>query len=140
MTHYRAEYRAVTRDALSASERFQEFQEKSAWAQNIDPEALPIFGVATPRETSSREGGGTVHRVTTVLVALKRQGGDDLEDILDGDSLEVERILLGVLEPCSHIVALGATDTSINGEGSQRIGTLLMEFLVTRFTDAGETT
>lgn len=137
MPHYRAEYRAAVKAAIAAEPRFRCFRAKSAWAQNIDPRELPVFGVATPREPCSREGGTTVHRVTTVLIALKRAGGDDVEDILDEDSIEIERVVLPVLLARAQIVALAMTETFVNGEGSQRVGTLLMELTATRFTDEG---
>ena len=127
--HYRAIYRSLVRAAMLASPEFGAFNARSAWAQKIDPEELPVFGVATPRETKDLEGHGTSTRSTHVIVVLKRLGGDDLEDVLDLDSEAVERIVLtAMLADPERMVALTDTEVTIDGSGAQRVGTLQMTF------------
>lgn len=127
--HYRAVYRSAVRAALLASPEFGAFNARSAWAQKIDPEELPVFGVATPRESKDLEGHGTSARSTQLIVVLKRLGGDDLEDVLDIDSEAVERIVLAALltDP-ERMVTLTDTEVTIDGSGAQRVGTLQMTF------------
>ena len=138
MTHYRADYRAAVIAALDAALAAGGFTRISAWAQNIDPGQLPCFGVATPSEGSTREGGDTVHRSTTLQVAARIMGDEaNLETALDDLSIEVEAAVLAALDPISHIAALASTSTSIDAGGQRRLGVLVMTFTVIRFTDAG---
>lgn len=140
MTHYRSEYRKVVREALQVEPALGGYTYLSAWAQKIDPSQLPVFGVATPNEASSRQGGDTVHRITTLQIAARFRGGDDIEDDLDDLSLAIEAAVLTALDPVSHIAELSRTSASPDAGGEQRSGTLLMEFTITRFTDAGSGT
>lgn len=137
MSHYRTAYREAAAAAILTSPDFRGYARVSAWAQKVDPTQMPCFGVATPRETSARAGGGTVHRVTTVQIGARLAGGEDLEQMLDAISLAAEVAVLPALEPLSHIVELAQVSTSVDAGGERRIGTLIMDFSVTRFTDAG---
>ena len=136
MTHYREGYREALAGELERDPAFAGFRREMAWAQRIDTSQLPVFGVATPRESCARAGGTTVHRVTTVQVALKIAGGADLEGALDTLSLALERCALGALRDLAHIVELSSTSSSVDAGGEKRTGVLIMEFAVTRFTDA----
>ena len=127
--HYRAVYRSLVRAAMLASSEFGAFNARSAWAQKIDPEELPVFGVATPRETKDLDSQDNSTRSTQVIVVLKRLGGDDLEDVLDLDSEAVERIVLtALLTDPERMVTLTDTEVTIDGSGAQRVGTLQMTF------------
>lgn len=138
MTHYRADYRAAVIAALDAALVSRGFNRLSAWAQTVDPGQLPCFGVATPSESSTREGGATVHRSTTLQVAARIMGDEaNLESALDDLSIDIEAAVLAALDPISHIAALASTNTSIDSGGQRRLGVLIMTFTVIRFTDAG---
>ncbi len=141
MNHYRTDYRTVVAAALDVALVGRGFRRVSAWAQKVDDSQLPCFGVATPGETSSREGGDTVHRVTTVQVAARIAGDEDgIEAALDELSLTIEAAVLPALDPVSHIVALSTTGTTVDAGGQRRLGILIMNFSVTRFTDAASQT
>lgn len=140
MRHYRAGYRDAVRRAIEGDSDFLDFTFLPAWTQKIDPSQLPVFGVSTPSEGSSRQGGNTVHRITTVRVSMMILAEEDIEAELDDLSLPVEALVLAALDPISHIVELTRTSTVPEAGGEQKIGTLLMEFSVTLFTDAGRAT
>lgn len=129
--HYRRAYRDAAVAALGAAPELIGFTHLSAWAQNIDEATLPAFGVATPRETKAREAHDTSVRATVLTVALKRAGGDDLEDLLDADSVVVERAVIGSIETNDRECALTDTSVEIDGGASRRIGTIIMNFTVT---------
>lgn len=131
MPHYRAGYRAAVRAAMAGSAQFDGFTVMSAWAQNIDADTLPVFGVATPHEGKQREAEDSSARDTTVKVAVKRTGGDDLEDVLDDDSAIVEQLVLAVLDTDDAPCLLTDTQIELDGGGARRIGTLIMNFTVT---------
>jgi hypothetical protein len=137
MSHYRADYRAAVTAAIKASPQFSQFRTQSAWVQRLDPDQLPCFAVATPREGSTREGGNSVHRTTTVQVAFRMDGSGDLETSLDDLSIVAEQVILEALQPLAHILSLAGTTTSIDAGGERPMGILIMEFTAIRFTDAG---
>ena len=131
MSHYRADLRAAGIDAILASTHFAGFNSRSAWAQNIDPTALPVVGIATPREDKTSSGLAESERVITAVVVMKRRGDDDLDDVLDADSVEAEVTLLTAFETVAEQCLLRTTEIRIDGDGSSRIGTLTMTFQVT---------
>jgi hypothetical protein len=131
VTHYRAAARDTAKTAMQLSSAFALFAMESAWAQKIDADLLPVFGVATPREDKRLTGLEESQRVFTLILVLKRLGDDDLEDVLDDDSLEAEVVLLGALAPSVEEVLLQTTEVRIEGEGARRIGTLTMNFQIT---------
>lgn len=134
MTHPRAEFRADVRTALLAAPRFAGFTLLSAWAQNIDAEALPVMAVATPREDKTLTGHTEAQRVTSVVVVIKRLGDDDLEDFLDDDSDAAEIAVLAALDGANQEAVLQSTETRLDGAGDRRVGTLTMTFRVTTWT------
>lgn len=140
MTHYRSAYRQAVREAIEGMPELAAFTFLPAWTQKIDASQLPVFGVSTASEGSSRQGDNTVHRVTTVRVSMMTRAADDVESELDDLSLAVEAVVLAALDPISHIVELSRTSIAPEAGGEQKIGTLLMEFSVTRFTEAGHAT
>ncbi|WP_444668408.1 hypothetical protein [Cereibacter changlensis] len=127
----RAAFRALACAAIAADPRLQGLTQISAWAGNIDAEALPVFGVVTPQERVTPETLDSFERSTLLQVVLKRLGGDELEDRLDADA--------DAIEPCVCLALLGAgypcvpedLTVTVNGDGAQRIGTLVMGFRVT---------
>ncbi|MBJ2150635.1 hypothetical protein [Paracoccus sp. IB05] len=130
MTHYRSQIRAALKLALQVNSHFAGFTLKSAWAQNIDAETLPVMGVATPRETKDQDALDSAERGITAIIVLKRLGGDDLEEVLDDDSVPVENLGLATLRTLSFGAVLESTDIDIAGSAEQRIGTLTMVFRV----------
>lgn len=131
MTHYRADYRYAVQTALAADQYFAKFEVRSAWANAADLDSLPMFGVATPSERKERDTHDGSRRETTMLIALKRAGGDDLEEVLDDDSAVVEEIVLRALEQRGSDCILTDTEVQLDGGSEQRVGTLIMKFTVT---------
>ncbi|WP_428924992.1 hypothetical protein [Marinibacterium sp. SX1] len=131
--HRRSEYRAIAKAALSAHADLASFTVMSAWARDIDPKTLPVFGVATPGETKRLDSLDTSERACTLMVVLKILGGDDIEDRLDvlGDAAEAAILSamaqqLGPERPCT----LTDTEVVVDGGGTRRVGTLTMKFEV----------
>ena len=133
MTHYRATYRKTASDALVASSRFAGFTLLSAWAQRIDADTLPVMGVATPDEASTDAGLDLKQIDTTLIVAVSRSGGDDLEDLLDEDSSAVEDAVVAAVSTPETPCVLQHTTVKI--EGQQRVGMLTMTFHILSWRD-----
>lgn len=131
MPHYRGEIRADVRAALQSSARFASFGHVRLWSKSLDFKALPVIAVGIPREGCERTGLEQTTRQTTIIVAIKRLGGDDLEDLLDEDSAEIERVIMAVLG--SNKMDLTDTSLAEDGAGEQRVGTLTMTFVVSTY-------
>ncbi|MFD1913802.1 hypothetical protein [Halodurantibacterium flavum] len=129
--HPRREIRTRARDALREAPRFRRFTFLNAWAQNIDARSLPAIAVATPVERSRLVSHGTVERVTTLVVVVKRLGQDGLEDELDEDEAAIGDALTGALLTVLRLIELREVQVSVNGEGAQRVGTLQLTFELT---------
>lgn len=138
--HPRAELRAAVRAALKGSEAFGEFTILRAWSRDIDPTHLPCVLVATPSEPNRYVSGDQVNRETELRISIRRQGGDDLDDILDTDSADLEALILPILAERSATYGLQQTEIAVHAEGSPRIGKLDMAFSLTRYTREGEAT
>lgn len=136
MSHYRADYRSAVRDSLAAVTRFADFTVLSAWSENIDASTLPVMAVVTPSERSSPSTHGSFERGTLLQVILKRQGGDDIEDDLDDDAAAGEAAVLTAFAVRTLQCLLEEVTTVVNGEGSQRIGTVTLSFRVTSWRSA----
>jgi hypothetical protein len=128
VTHYRSAIRAGLRAALAADPTYGAVRQISAWSQNVDAASLPIIGVVTPKEIKDLDGLKTSERETTLLVVLKRIGGEDLEDQLDDDSAAIEIVALTALSGMDLGAELMATDLTLDGSGERRVGTLTMTF------------
>lgn len=135
MPHYRAEYRDLTRQTLLASSRFSEFTTRSAWAQNISAEDLPIFAVVTPGETKDLDSLTSSARETTLHLVIKRLGDESIEEVLDDDSVAAEILLLEAFRGKGIAGDLTQTQIQIDGTGEQRIGSLTMTFRIRAFLD-----
>ena len=133
MSHYRADLRTAALTALSGHAYFGSFTKMSAWAQNIDARTLPVFGVATPREEKSLDTLDTSQRVITLVIVFKRRGGDNLDDLLDDDSVEAELVLMPALIGVIDATDLISTEARIDGDGDSRVGTLTMTFRATHW-------
>ena len=128
MSHRRAGIRAVVRSALAAAPRFASFKEVTLWQAKVDAETLPIYGVATPSETKDHDAQNSAERVITVIVAIKRRGLDELEDLLDDNSDAVEALALSALRGAGIEAQLDRTDVTIEGAADKRVGTLTQTF------------
>lgn len=126
MTHYRTDLRTAARAAIAGSARFADFTQVKLWSKSIDYKTLPVFAVGTPNETCLRDGLDQTARTTRIIVAIKRLGGDELEDVLDEDSAEVERAVMAAFPPGA--VDLTETALAEDSSGEQRVGTLTMTF------------
>jgi hypothetical protein len=130
VTHYRSAMRTGLRAALAADPDFGALRQLSAWAQDIDAASLPFLAVVTPRETKDLDSLDTSLRDTTLVVILKRLGGEALEDQLDDDSAALERICLSALGSLDVEAELLSVDIQLDGKGEQRLGSLTMTFRV----------
>ncbi|TJZ86156.1 hypothetical protein [Paracoccus hibiscisoli] len=130
MAHYRSTFRAAVRGALSADPHFLGVDVLKIWPGSIDDTALPVIGVLTPQEPSQRDSQTSVTRLTLLQVALRRKGGEGIEDQLDEDSHRIEAQVLTALR--SPEVAVTLEDTSIVSHSQSRayVGTLVMSFRV----------
>jgi hypothetical protein len=128
--HYRIGYRDAVKTAVAADAAFADYTIISAWAQNIDADTLPAFGVATPHEAKTIETHDDSTRVTQLMVVLKVAGGDDLEDKLDDLSHDVERIVIPAIQQPDVECILRDTRIELDGSGANRIGSLTMDFAI----------
>lgn len=128
MTHRRVRMRAAVRQSFAASSRFAALAEITLWQAKVDAETLPVYGVSTPTETKDHDAQNSAERVITVLVAIKRRGLDELEDVLDDDSDHVERMVLAALATLGVDAELERTNVTIDGSADRRVGTLSMSF------------
>ena len=128
MKHRRASIRAALRLALSVAPRFAEFEIIPAWTSSVDARSLPVLGIATPSETKDQDTHQAAERAITIIVVLKRLGGEDIDDVLDDDSDHVEGMVLATLRTLGIDAQLDRTDVSADGSADRRIGTLTMTF------------
>lgn len=134
---YRSLYRTAAIAALRAAPRTRPMAVLSAWAGNIDVDALPVMGVVTPQERSTPSTHGSFERVTMLQVVVKRAGGDDLEDILDADAAEIEPVIMMAVGSEDVQCLLEDLSIVVNAEGGQKIGTLIQTFRVTSWRSLG---
>ena len=107
----------------------------SAWAGGIPAEILPVIGVVTPQERAAMDSMGVMERSTLLQVVVKRLGGDDLEDILDLDGDAIEKCIVAAIFNADFRCLPENMTVTLNGEGEQRVGTILVDFRVTWFRD-----
>lgn len=126
----RADLRALARQALAASQHLQGVKQISAWAGNISATELPVLGVVTPQETVQAETLSHFMRGTLLQVVLKRLGTDDLEDRLDEDADAIEIAICAAFGAARLMCVPEKVSFVLNGEGEQRIGTVMADFRV----------
>ncbi|NVK57323.1 MAG: hypothetical protein HWE26_17100 [Alteromonadaceae bacterium] len=129
--HYRSQFRADVRAALQADPLLAGITYLSAWAENIDPDTLPVMGVVTPSERSRVESHTSVEKGTLLQVVLKRRGDEDIEDDLDDDTAVIEATVIAALRTLQTQCVLEETTTVVDGSGGRRIGTATLSFRVT---------
>ncbi|WP_190305661.1 hypothetical protein [Roseicitreum antarcticum] len=104
----------------------------SAWAQSLDPKALPVIGVATPSEECSAATQDTTALDLTAVVVIKRveRTGDDgtaLEDALDDDAEALIGPIEAAMQSARRDFELRSSAIDISA-GSPRVGTLTLTF------------
>lgn len=130
MAHWRADYRAAARLALSAHPRFFGVAVLSAWRGNIDSASLPVIGVVTPDERISLATRGQTECGTLLQVVLKRLGGVELEDDLDLDAEAIEAVLYAALPPLNVQCLPESVSVMIEDRADQGLGTVIVSFRV----------
>lgn len=130
MPHYRSEYRRLAREALAAHPRFTGGDVRHVWPGNVSDEDLPILGVLTPQEPSARDTHTSSTKRTLMQVALRRIGGDAIEDQLDEDSAVIEAVILAAMRSGEIRCVLEDTSVTSNGGGRANVGTLVMSFRI----------
>jgi len=133
MTHIRTRLRMDVRAALVVAMIDVTWPQRHWGKEHVSD--LPRGGVATPRTRNDLIDVGSVNRAIDLIVVLKREGGDDIEDILDADSTLIERAVLPVLEGYSTDFGLVETQIAPDGRGSTTVGELSMLFRVVTITD-----
>lgn len=133
MGHYRSDCRATVRQALSTHSRFSEFTILRVWRGTVDDQTLPVIGVLTPNDRRERPARPNVTCITLLQVAIRRAGGDDIEDVLDQDSEAVEAAVTGAMLDMRQACFLENISLATNTDGRQNVGTLVMDFRVTSF-------
>ncbi|SFY23556.1 hypothetical protein SAMN04244548_03193 [Paracoccus pantotrophus] len=128
MPHHRSAYRASVLAALTANARFAGFTAPKVWTGSIDAASLPVIGVLTPQERCERDTQTTTARGTLLQVAVRRLGGDDVEDDLDDDSEVIEAIVMATLRRLDRACALEDTSVVTNTMAERNVGTLVMSF------------
>lgn len=135
MTNHRTELRAFAHDAITRAAYFREFTGIKAWAQSVDSESLPMFGVSTPRENSSAVDSDSHQRQVELHVVLKRMGCEDIEDVLDADADALEALLLPRLRQSYLHAELAQTEVTLSGEGRMLVGMIAVTFSCMLHTD-----
>lgn len=130
MSHYRTEIRRLAREALIAHPRFAGFTTPKVWPGTVDSETLPVMGVLTPQDSSRMETMVSTERKPLLQIAVRRRGGDDVEDMLDEDSELIEAIILAAIRGQNRFCFLRETSVVSNTDGARNIGTLVMTFEV----------
>lgn len=128
MAHYRSEARALAHAALIAHPRFAAFTAPKVWPGGVDAESLPVIGVLTPQDSSRMESFTSTERKTLMQVAVRRKGGEDVEDILDDDSEVIEAVVLAAIRAQNRFCFLRETSLVSNTDGARNVGTLVMTF------------
>lgn len=131
----RSTFRRLAKAALTADARMQSVTQLSAWTGNISADSLPVLGVVTPQERVRDNTFETFERSALLQIVLKRLGADDLEDILDQDADAIEAAVFGALMAQGFNTRPEEVTITLNGEGEQRIGTVIVTLRVTYFKE-----
>ncbi|MFN7051352.1 MAG: hypothetical protein ACK4NH_04470 [Gemmobacter sp.] len=129
----RPAFRAMARAALAADVRMSALTMISAWAGNISASELPVIGVVTPQERSQAQTLEDFEKSTLLQIVVKRLGAEDLEDVLDADADAIEACIVTAFLQAGFRCLPEDTTFTLNGEGEQKIGTVLVSFRVTWF-------
>lgn len=127
----RSELRALARQALAGDARMGVITQISAWAGNISASDLPVLGVVTAQEAVQPESLTHFTRATLLQVVVKRMGGADPEADLDDDADAIEACLCPAFAAQGIMLLPEKVTFTINGDGEQKIATLMADFRVT---------
>jgi len=134
MAHPRVEIRADVKAALATLSGINATEIQTIFRKEIDIDQLPEITVLTPRERVTRTAVDMVDRVVDVVVAVRRKGGDTLDDDLDNESDDIEAAVLPVLEAHGDDVELVEVTTQFGAKGATRVGQLELRFRLVRYT------
>ena len=135
MSEHRKAIRAMIRSALEVTPEFLTFTAVSGWAQSVDADTLPVYGVLTPREVSSATDREAHERRVEVKLRITQMGDDLVEDDLDTSASAAERVLLPLLRAAYLNAEVMGTEMQLSGEGKARVGTIEITFAVLLHTD-----
>ena len=129
---HRVLLRRLAREAMAGTARYYDIPAMRSWSQAVNFEELPIWGVMTPDEQSAPVAKDYTGRSVVLSVAVKREGGDELEDELDVDAAEIEAAVLPVL--LNYCMEQGQeahvsnTAMRFDGDGMRRVGVVEVRF------------
>ncbi len=126
MSHRKA-LRDAARTAMEAAPYFAGWESIRQWSQVTDADSLPAFTVATPQERSASAAKDTLQRSVELTVSMKREGGADLEDLMDEDAMAAEIVVMAAvaaLQPLTFYAEPSSTRTQVAGDGRRRIGSI----------------
>lgn len=135
MTAYRKALRDAAEDALSAA--LPSWHLALSWAHNLDTDALPMLAVMVSGEQSAAGSSDRLRRDVSLVVVLRREGGDDLDDILDAAAAQVEAAVGPAVAGVGAVLTseLSETRIQIAGEGARRVGQVELRWSCIVFTD-----
>lgn len=128
MPHYRSQYRAAVRAAVAEYPDFSDVTVLRVWPGSVDVHTLPVLGVVTPNEPTSRDSYKSTTRRTLLQVVLRRAGGDEVEDRLDDDSAVIEALVNRALRSAQLKCQLEDTSVVSHTQAEAIVGTLIMSF------------
>lgn len=124
----RGSFRAIARAALAGDPRMSGFTMLSAWAGGINAELLPVIGVVTPQERVAPLTLKQAQRTLRLQVVAKRLGAAELEDEIDLDADAIEACVTAAMHAQGLRCLPEEVTTTLNGEGEQKIGTVVVSF------------
>lgn len=136
MSHPRTTLRDAVRAALAAA--ITDVDWRQDWWIKVTAAQLPRGGVGTPQEQPVRIDTGAVDRRVDLLVVIKREGDEIVEERLDADSALVETVVLPFLAGVSDDFDLTETRTGVYPEAGRPVGELSMRFRVVLRTPEGQ--
>lgn len=131
MPQTKKELRDNARAAIAQAAPFEEFTDLKGFPKSIDSQSLPCFGVGTPRERREVDGLDSQDAKTDLVVVIKCDGGEDLEDVLDEHAEQLEALLIPALGGPREI-EVTEISTSVDAAGDRRVGTMVMTMLAYR--------
>lgn len=137
MSHFRRQLRADVAAKILTYERFSAFRQIPAWVNSPNEKDLPAFAVAIPKTDVGLEADAVTFRDATLVVGVKRVGGDELEDCFDDDAEQLELIVFAALQELTSEWFFVGDEIAISKEGTKRIGTLSMTFQARVYTPEG---
>lgn len=122
--------RDVARAALLGDTDFSAMKNGETSANNTSTESLPYWAVTVVRDRGAYRSKDDVQRDIELVISLRMEGGDTLEDDLDADAERIEDLVFAALDASPDIFDQSPADFefSYDGSGAKRIGTALITF------------